>query len=405
MINENKSMLNRPLAHLKVLDFSTLLPGPYASMQLADMGAEVLRIDSINRRDLVKELKPSKNNSSYAYLTLNRNKQAMGLDLKSPEAISIVKKLIATYDVIIEQFRPEVMTKLGLGYKTLKKINPQIIYCSITGYGQNGVYKNRPGHDINYLALSGLASFSGTSETGPVLSGTQIADIAGGSHHAIIGILAAVIQRGITGLGQHIDISMTDAAFALNGLFGAGAVGADDTPKLGETLLNGGSFYGYYQTKDKRYLSVGSLEPKFARLFFINIGQEQWLKRVESPDKQEQHRLKQDISRIIAQKTLEQWQVLFDPLDACIEPVLTVSEAAKSSLMIERNMIVDVHLCSGDKISQIAPAIKFNRFSQDANPDKFYVVEPCLASTTKILSSIGYEKKQISMFSSRKTIA
>jgi crotonobetainyl-CoA:carnitine CoA-transferase CaiB-like acyl-CoA transferase len=404
MINDNKLRLSKPLAHLKVLDFSTLLPGPYASMHLADMGADVLRIDGINRHDLVKDLKPNKNNSSYAYLTLNRNKQAMGLDLKQPEAILIVKKLIATYDVIIEQFRPGIMTKLGLGYEALKKINPQIIYCSITGYGQNGVYKSRAGHDINYLSLSGLASFSGTSETGPVLSGTQIADIAGGSHHAIIGILAAVIQRGVTGLGQHIDISMTDTAFALNGLFGAGAVATDDTPTLGGTLLNGGSFYGYYQTKDKRYLSIGSLEPKFARLFFINIDREQWLKRIDSPDRQEQHRLKQDISRVIVQKTLKQWQVIFEPLDACIEPVLTVSEAAKSSLMAERNMIVDVHLCSGDKISQIAPAIKFNRSSNDSPPVNFYVVEPCLTSTTKLLTRIGYNKSEVDMLLSKKII-
>jgi len=280
--------MSKPLRQLKVLDFSTLLPGPYATMMMADMGADILRIEAIDRSDLVKTFKPNLKGISFAYLTLNRNKQAIGLDLKQAEAINIVKKLIKEYDVIIEQFRPGVMAKLGLGYEVLKAINPKLIYCSITGYGQDGCYKNRAGHDINYLALSGLASYSGTQKTGPVLSGTQIADIAGGSHHAVMGVLAAVIQRGSSGQGQHIDISMTDAAFALNGIFGAGAVGTDIDPKLGEMLLNGGGFYDYYLTSDNRYLSVGSLEPKFAKLFFENIGHAKWLSRVNSKDSKEQ---------------------------------------------------------------------------------------------------------------------
>ncbi len=388
-------LLGKPLTQLKVLDFSTLLPGPYATMLMADMGAEVLRIEAIGRHNLVKAFQPKHNGCSYAYLTLNRNKQSMGLDLKQAEAVEIVKKLIAEYDVVIEQFRPGVMAKLGLDYETLKTINPKLIYCSITGYGQNGCYKDRAGHDINYLALSGLASFSGTQQSGPVLSGTQIADIAGGSHHAVMGVLAAVIQRGISGKGQHIDISMTDAAFALNGMFGAGAVGADIDPDLGRTVLNGGCFYDYYQTKDNRYLSVGSLEPKFAVLFFENIGHGEWLKRTHSVDVNEQQALKKDISAVITQKTLDEWMVLFDSLDACVEPVLTVSEAAKSSLMADRNMIIDVVSLTGEKVKQIAPAIKFIDSAQTAKGDDMYVVEPNQASTTEILSSIQYKPDQI----------
>ncbi len=387
--------LGKPLNQLKVLDFSTLLPGPYATMLMADMGAEVLRIEAIGRHDLVKAFQPQHNGCSYAYLTLNRNKKAMGLDLKQAEAVKIVKKLIAEYDVVIEQFRPGVMAKLGLDYNILKAINPKIIYCSITGYGQDGCYKNRAGHDINYLALSGLASFSGTQKSGPVLSGTQIADIAGGSHHAVMGVLAAVIQRSISGKGQQIDISMTDAAFALNGMFGAGAVGAYIDPKLGQTVLNGGCFYDYYQTKDNRYLSVGSLEPKFAGLFFDHIGHSEWLKRTSVVDVNEQQALKKDISGVIAQKTLAEWMTLFDPLDACVEPVLTVSEAAKSSLMVERNMVVDVVSLTGEKVKQIAPAIKFIDSAQITKGDDMYVSEPNQASTTEILLNIQYSPDQI----------
>jgi len=395
-------LLAKPLEQLKVLDFSTLLPGPYATMLMADMGAEVLRVEAIDRHDLVKAFQPQHKGCSYAYLTLNRNKQAIGLDLKQAEAIDIVKKLIVEYDVVIEQFRPGVMAKLGLDYDSLKAINPKLIYCSITGYGQNGCYKDRAGHDINYLALSGLASFSGTEQTGPVLSGTQIADIAGGSHHAVMGILAAVIQRGVTNAGQHIDISMTDAAFALNGMFGAGAVGTDIDPELGRTVLNGGCFYDYYQTQDNRYLSVGSLEPKFAALFFENIGHVEWLKRINTVDVDEQQALKNDISAIIAKKTLEEWNIVFDSLDACVEPVLTVSEAAKSSLMADRNMLVDVVSLNGEQVKQIAPAIKFLDLAQTTKGIDMYVSEPNQASTTEILLNNQYKLEQINnLFKSR----
>ncbi len=243
--------------------------------------------------------------------------------------------------------------------------------------------------------MSGLASFSGTQQTGPVLSGTQIADIAGGSHHAVMGILAAVIQRGVTGFGQHIDISMTDAAFALNGMFGAGAVGADIDPILGGTILNGGCFYDYYQTKDRRYLSVGSLEPKFAAIFFENIGHSEWFKRVNATDVSVQQALKKDISDVISQKPLAQWQSLFEPLDACVEPVLTVSEAAKSALMTERNMVIDVLTPSGETVKQIAPAIKFADLSQTQALTPMYVTEPSALSTQQILTSIDYPKDEI----------
>jgi len=352
--------MSKPLHGLKILDFSSLLPGPYATCLLADMGADVLRIDPPDRQDMVKNVKPAYKDSSYAYLALHRNKKSLPLDLKQAAAIEQIKAMIAEYDILVEQFRPGVMAKLGLDFDSLSTLNPKLIYCSITGYGQTGPYKDKAGHDINYLALSGLASFSGTKETGPVLSGTQIADIAGGSHHAVMGILAAVIQRATTGLGQHLDISMTDAAFALTGIFGAGAVAAGVDPGPGETLLNGGSFYGYYQTLDNRYLSVGSLEPKFAGVFFQTLGHGSWLERAMAKDSKQQALFKQDIAKVIREKTLDHWLALFAPLDACVEPVLTVSEAAQSQLMTERNMVTELTLPTGEQIRQLAPALKFS---------------------------------------------
>ena len=396
--------MSGPLSKLKVLDLSTLLPGPYASMLMADMGADILRIEAIGRHDLVKSFQPSHNGSSYSFLTLNRNKKAIALDLKQNSAVDLVKKLISEYDVVLEQFRPGVMAKLGLDYDTLKAINPKLIYCSITGYGQDGCYKDRAGHDINYLALSGLSSFSGTEKSGPVLSGTQIADIAGGSHHAVMAILAAVIERGSTGIGQHLDISMTDAAFALTGMFGAGGVGADVDPTLGGTVLNGGHFYDYYQTQDGRYLSVGSLEPKFAQLFFSNIGHIEWLDRSNSSNAKEQQSLKADIAAVIAEQPLAYWDQMFTALDACVEPVLTVSEAAKSQLMVDRNMVVNVRTVTGDSVKQIAPAIKFKSNNAADNENDMYVSEPNENDTKALLTEFGYNQQDINDMLAAKAI-
>ena len=212
-----------PLAGLKILDFSALLPGPYASMTLADMGAEVLRIVSPGYPDLAAITPPflPDGKTSVAIAYLGRGKRCMSLNLKHPQAVDVIHRLLDEYDILLEQFRPGVMAKMGLGYETLSEKHPNLIYCSLTGYGQNGAMSDRAGHDINYLARTGLMSYTGSKQTGPNLVGMQIADVASGSMNAIIGILAAVISRGATGKGQHVDVSMTDGAAAFNALIGA----------------------------------------------------------------------------------------------------------------------------------------------------------------------------------------
>ncbi|MFT6910580.1 MAG: alpha-methylacyl-CoA racemase, partial [Oleiphilaceae bacterium] len=270
----------QPLKGLKVLDFTTLLPGPYATQLLADMGAEVLRIESPKRPDLLKLMPPIVGKVSAAHATINRNKKSLALDLKHPEAKAIIHALVSEYDIIIEQFRPGVMARLGLDYDSFKGIQPKLIYCSITGYGQTGPLQNKAGHDINYLALSGLASYSGRKDTGPVLSGTQVADIAGGSHHAVMAILAAVIERTNTGKGQYLDISMSDAALALNTMFSANTLVNQKDPGYGTEMLNGGLFYDYYKTSDGRYLSIGSLEPNFAIPLMKHLELEQFISKL-----------------------------------------------------------------------------------------------------------------------------
>ncbi len=353
-----------PLSQIKVLDFSTLLPGPYATMMLADMGADVIHVESPTRPDLLRVTPPMFDARSYVHLAINRNKRSLALNLKSTQAREIIHQLLQSYDVVVEQFRPGVMARLGLDYETLKAINPQLIYCSITGYGQTGPQRNKAGHDINYMALSGLASYSGKASTGPVLSGTQIADLAGGSHHAVMAILAAVIKRQQDGEGSYIDISMLDCAFAMNGMSGAAALATGQDPQLGEEILNGGIFYDYYATFDGQHLSVGGLEPKFAQTFFTLIGYPQWLTRCVAPAGK-QDLLKQDLAALFASQPMQYWLSLFIDSDVCVEPVLSVHEAAQHPQLKERNMVNQAMTDDGQVIPQISsPLCSANNMSK-----------------------------------------
>jgi alpha-methylacyl-CoA racemase len=385
--------MSLPLAGLKVLDFTTLLPGPYATQLLADIGAEVLRIESPTRPDLVKLMPPfigsGTDKVSAAHATLNRNKQSMAIDLKHEGAQEIIHRLLSEYDIVIEQFRPGVMQRLGLDFDTLKAIQPKLIYCSITGYGQTGPLKDRAGHDINYLALSGLASFSGREETGPVLSGTQIADIAGGSHHAAMAIMAAVIQRATTGEGQYLDISMSDAAMALTTMFGSNAMTSKEDPSYGQEMLNGGLFYDYYQTSDQRHISIGSLEPNFALALLTLLELDEWKSQIADQSHQTQQQLKAAISEKVAAQPLAYWQAAFAKVDACVEPVLTMNEAFKHPHFIARGMITQTLDDNNNEIDQIDSALPFKRKTPHQAGKKLG------ADTLNIMQQLGYSDKQI----------
>lgn len=390
-----------PLSGLKILDFSTLLPGPYATQLLADMGAEVLRIESPTRPDLLRFAPPMVGDISAGHGSINRNKECIALDLKNPESTEIVKKLLADYDIVLEQFRPGVMQRLGLDYQTLSAEKSNLIYCSITGYGQTGPLKSRAGHDINYLALSGLSSYSGRRETGPILSGTQIADIAGGTHHAVMGILAAVIERGNTGKGQHIDISMSDAALALSTVNGAAFLVDGNAPGLSGTMLNGGIFYDYYETSDGRHLSVGSLEPQFCQQLFEALGQPSWLERAMNYDPKVQAELKQDLIVAFKAKTFAQWSEIFAGLDACVEPVLNLAETTQHEHFQARKMVVDVPAADGKVLQQIASPIKFS----GSEPEYRSAGLAIGANTTEVLQNLGYSSEKIEQLKEQGAIA
>jgi crotonobetainyl-CoA:carnitine CoA-transferase CaiB-like acyl-CoA transferase len=381
------------LEGLKILDFTTLLPGPYATMCLADMGAQVLRVVSGSRPDLVDFIPPSVPGMklSAAAAQLGRNKRLLSLNLKDPRATKIIHQLVSTYDIVIEQFRPGVMAKLKLDYENLKPANPAVIYCSLTGYGQTGPMRDRAGHDINYIARSGIAACTGKKESGPSLLGIQLADVASGSNNAIIGILAAVISRQSTGKGQHVDVSMTDGVIAFNAMFNAGfLVDGKDTGFEGN-LLNGGSLYDYYKTKNGKYLSFGGLEPQFFTNFCNVINRPDLIPGGVAP--KEIIKVKQEVREVVLTKTRDEWMALFNATDACVEPVMTFSEVFFSDALAgEREMVVDLPLPAGGTIRQVANPIKFS----DTKPEyKSIGVTAKSGHTKDVLREIGYSDDQI----------
>ena len=380
-----------PLASLKILDFSTLLPGPFASLLLADMGAEVLRIESPTRMDLLRVLPPHDQGVSASHAYLNRNKRSLALDLKQPEALEVIKQLLQDHDIVLEQFRPGVMERLGLGYEALKAINPRLIYVSITGYGQTGPYKDRAGHDINYLALAGLASHTGRADSGPLPLGMQVADVAGGSLHGVIGLLAAVIARQQTGQGQHIDVSMTDCVFSLNAMAGAGYLACGEEPGRENQMLNGGSFYDYYRTRDGRWLSVGSLEPPFMKQLCTALGVEDLAALGLSPKPAQQKALKDALKIEFEKHDYAELCALFAELDACVEPVLSLSEAVRHPQFQARQLVAQVPRADGTTQAQMACPLKFS----EGLPEPRHIGAALGAHTDEVLGELGFSVQRI----------
>lgn len=351
------------LDDLKILDFSTLLPGPYATLMLADMGAEVLKISSASRPDIVLDYPPFIGDTgvSASQAWLGRNKKTMFLNLKTGEGKAVVKELVKEYDIVLEQFRPGVMEKLGLGYEDLKAVNPKLIYCSLTGYGQTGPLRDAAGHDINYMSRSGIISQVGRRESGPSLMNFQIADIAVGSMNSVIGILAAVNYRKNTGKGQYIDVAMMDGCVPFNSLDGAGFLVSGKEPKREGERLNGGCIYDFYETKDGEYLSVGSLEPQFWSRFCTAIGREDLIEGTVYPPNIDE--VKAEIRGILKTKTRDEWVEVFSHYDACVQPVLNLKEALLEDEQVkEREMVVDVKLPLHEDVSvkQLATAVKLS---------------------------------------------
>lgn len=325
--------MSQALSGLKVLDLTMNLPGPYMTWLLAVMGAEVVKVENPVGGDYARVLGGIPDPPFFT--AVNRNKKSLALNLKHPEGKRLLLKLVDSYDVLVEGFRPGTMERLGLDFDAVSARNPRLIYVSITGYGHHGPYRLRAGHDVNYLSLAGIIGMTGSRQGDLAIPGVQIADLAGGSLMALSGLLAAIIQRERTGRGQFVDASMFDGALSLATMvFGAVQAGLE-RPEAGRMLLTGRApCYGLYTTKDGKYMSLGALEFKFWENFCAAVNREDLVgAQFGGPE------VIAEVQQIFASRTRDEWVEQLQDADACCEPVLSLEEAANSALVEARNMV------------------------------------------------------------------
>jgi crotonobetainyl-CoA:carnitine CoA-transferase CaiB-like acyl-CoA transferase len=383
------------LAGLRVLDLTRLLPGPVATMHLADLGAEVIKIEDTGVGDYARAMGPGErkvgaSGDSLFFRMVNRNKKSLRLDLKQAAGVEVFMRLAKDADVIFESFRPGVVDKLGIGYETVNAINPRVVYCAITGYGQTGPWAELAGHDINYLATAGLLDQIGTHDgktSGPpAIPNLQIGDLLGGALTPLLGVLAAVIGAKASGQGSHVDVAMTDAVLAhtifplvTTQVFGQPA------PRGADLLTGGVPCYGVYRTADDRYLAVGALEPKFWQAMCVAIGRSD-LASFGLATGAEGRRVKAELAGLIASQPLAHWQPIFAAADCCVTPILRVDEAIAHPQVVAREMVVEV---GGAK--QYAPPFKLSAWPwADASP-----APAAGADSDAVLKAAGYVESDI----------
>ena len=325
----------KPLDGVRVLDLSRLLPGPFCTLVLSELGADVVKVEDTGGGDYLRLIPPLDHGMGGAFYALNRGKRSVSINLKQDQGRDLLLRMLPEYQVVVESFRPGVLDRLGLGYDQLCAANPEVVLCSITGYGQDGPLRDRAGHDIDYLALSGVLAAGGQDGGDPALPGVQMADVAGGAMWAAIRILAALHS----GKGAHLDVSMTEGVMSLL-LPWLGDFAFSGKPlRRGQWTLNGGAArYNTYPTSDGRHLAVGSLEPKF----WISLCAALGIPGDMDEDPERQRQMKEKLGQRLGEQTLEQWSQKLPAADACVEPVLEMDELAHHPQHQHRGMFYDL---------------------------------------------------------------
>ncbi|PKO72056.1 MAG: carnitine dehydratase [Betaproteobacteria bacterium HGW-Betaproteobacteria-14] len=349
---------SKPLAGLRVLDLTRLLPGPVATLHLADLGADVIKIEDTGPGDYARSMGARQGETSAFFRLINRNKRALRLDLKKAEGVAVFQRLTLSADVVIEGFRPGVMDKLGIGYAALSALNPRLVFCSISGYGQTGPYAQRAGHDINYIGYAGVLDQIGEAGRAPAVPNFQIGDLLGGALTPLVGLLAAVIDARATGRGRQVDVAMTDAVLA-HAIFPlTGMLARHAPPPRGADLLSGGvPCYGVYATADGRYMAVGALEWKFWELLCDTLDRPD-LKPFHLAFGEKGEKARAELAAVFASQPQRHWIAMFDDVDCCVTPVLTINEALDNEQLQARGMIVEA-----DGLPQFAPPYKLSDYA------------------------------------------
>lgn len=370
---------------ITVLDLSRLLPGPFCSMILADHGARVIAIE--DKRFLADDL---------FVTTVNRNKEHMSLNLKTPEGREIFFRLVDKADVLLEGFRPGVVNRLGIDYDTVKKINPKIIYCAITGYGQTGPCRSRVGHDVNFLGYAGVLDLIGEPDRPPSIPGVQFADLAGGGMNAAIGILLSLLAREKTAKGQYIDISMTDGMVSLLPLTLFLRQRMEQEPKRGETLLSHRyAFYNTYETFDGRHISIGAVENRFWKRLCEHLGVPEYASL--QYDEKRRIEIINFMRAAFKQKSLDEWETELSDFDVCWSPIHNLTEVLQDPLFTEREMVVDIDEKSGRTAKTLGIPVKLSETPGSIRTPSVGFGE----STTSILRELGYTEDQIKSFADK----
>lgn len=399
------------LENIRVLDFSRLAPGPMATMMLSDLGADVIKIeepgggrrarDERALRNLEENVISQGELKWRTFSPLERNKRSIVIDLSSELGREVALKLVATCDVVVEGFRPGVMKRLRLDYDAVRAVNQRAVYCSITGYGQDGLRSTQAGHDLNYLAYGGALSLIGTPDGKPVVPGNLIADYAAGSLHAVVGILSALIARERTGVGQFVDVSMLDGVLGLLAVEVARYLSTGHVPKAGSTYLTGGAaYYNIYETKDGRAMAIACNEPNFFRKLCESLGVPE-LVELQLSDSAGQLKNQQILQQHFRGKTLAEWLAMFAGEDFPITPVLQLDEVLDDPHLRERNMFVTLPSDDFGSVTQVAPAV---HLSDTPGAVRHLAPRPGQDSRA-ILEELAYESSQIEQLVSKGIVA
>ncbi len=388
-------MSNLPLEGLKVLDLSRLLPGGFCSLMLADFGADVIKVEDTGMGDYVRWSPPYYEGADETargalFLALNRGKRSIRVDLKTEGGREVLLRLVRDADVLLESFRPGVLDRLGVGYERLRTENPRLVYCAITGYGQDGPNRDRSGHDMNYLGLGGILGLTGEADGPPVQAAGQIADIGGGALMGAIGILVALRERERSGEGQFVDTSMFDGALSWLALVAADALASGRAARRGELQLAGSlTCYRPYRCADG-YVTLGALEPKFWRAWCEGVGREDLLDHAFDPPGSDAHGA---VSEIFAERTRDQWRDFASEHDCCLEPVLELSEVLESELVAAREMVVGLAQPGvAEPVRLLGAPVKLSR--TPADPSR--APGPGLGEhTTEVLAAAGFGEQEI----------